>query len=144
MAPEHLLTFHLAGEPVGKGRPRFARATGRAFTPAATRSYESALRLAAQEAMLGRPLFEGPLAVSVLAVFPIPQSWSKKRKLAALAGTVRPTVKPDSDNLLKVLDACNEVVWRDDSQITDSAIAKRYGERPQFVVRVAPAVEVLL
>lgn len=133
-----VLTFHLAGEPVGKGRPRFAKATGHAFTPARTRSYEGALRLAAQAAMTGRPLFEGPLAVSVLAVFPVPRSWSKKRQTAALAGEVRPAVKPDIDNLLKVLDACNEVVWRDDVQITDAAIAKRYGAVPQLVIRVAP------
>jgi hypothetical protein len=37
-----------AGELHGKDGPRFVRATGVAFTSAATRSYEAALRYAAQ------------------------------------------------------------------------------------------------
>ena len=46
--------IRLSGEPKGKGRPRFVKQSGRAFTPSATRSYEAALRFAAQEAMARR------------------------------------------------------------------------------------------
>lgn len=126
----------LAGEPQGKGRPRFARATGHAFTPAATRKYESALRLAAQDAMNDEPPLEGPLTAVVVAIFPVPASWSNKKRQAALAGHVWPTTIPDADNLLKVLDACNEIVWRDDKQIVDARIVKRYGDRPRLIVEV--------
>jgi ParB-like chromosome segregation protein Spo0J len=35
-----VIAFHVPGEPVAKGRPRFVRATGRTFTPAKTASYE--------------------------------------------------------------------------------------------------------
>lgn len=132
----------LSGEPHGKGRPRFARSTGHAFTPAKTRAYESALRYAAQESMNGEPPLEGPLSVVVVAIFPVPSSWSAKKQRAALAGEIWPTVMPDADNLLKVLDACNEVVFRDDKQIIDARIVKRYGDRPRLVIEVREIVAV--
>lgn len=130
------VTIRLSGLPVGKGRPRFAKASGHAFTPARTRSYESALRLAGQDVMGEAAPMEGPLAVAVIAVFPVPASWPKKRRAAALAGEVWPTIMPDADNLLKVLDAFNEVVWRDDKQIAKAAIEKRYGAEPELVIRI--------
>ncbi|WP_082524133.1 RusA family crossover junction endodeoxyribonuclease [Methylobacterium sp. Leaf399] len=39
-------------------------------------------------------------------------------------------------NLLKVLDALNEVVWRDDKQIAKAAIEKRYGAKPELVIQI--------
>lgn len=130
------IVIELAGEPKGKGRPRFARVTGRAFTPAATRSYESALRYAAQMAMGDRPPIDDALAVSIDARFPVPVSWSKKKRDEALLGLVKPTVKPDIDNLLKVIDALNEVVWRDDKQVVYAAVRKSYSDRPCLKISV--------
>jgi hypothetical protein len=43
-----------AGSPKGKGRLRFSRRSGTAYTPAETRSYESRLKYAGQIAMDGR------------------------------------------------------------------------------------------
>lgn len=134
------IVIRLAGEPQGKGRPRFARATGRAFTPAATRSYESALRLAAQDAMGEHPPLEGPLFVTLTASMPIPASWSKKKQAAALAGGIWPETKPDADNLLKTIDALNEVVWRDDKQAVVATVVKIYSARPELRIVVRPAV----
>ena len=102
--------IHLSGEPIGKGRPRFQRATGRTFTPERTRQYEGVLRLAAQEEMGHRSPLDGPLRVELYATFAVPKSWSKKRREAALAQREWPTKKPDADNLLKVIDALNGVV----------------------------------
>lgn len=138
------ITIELSGEPRGKGRPRFVRATGIAFTPAETRKYESALRFAAQQEMATRSPLEGPLSVLVEAHFPIPQSWSRKKRDQALAGMVRPTTKPDADNLLKNLDSFNEVVFRDDKQIVDARISKFYSDRPRLVIRVEPIASSLV
>ena len=132
----------LLGEPQGKGRARIGRgAHGRpmAFTPAATRSYEGALRLAATAAMQGRVPLEGAVLLSMIATFPVPASWSKKRRAAALRGELLPTVKPDADNLLKCCDALNEVVWRDDKQIVQAIVQKRYGEQPGVVIEARAA-----
>ena len=130
------ITIELRGEPKGKGRPRFVRSTGRAFTPAATRSYESHLRLAAQDVMGARPPLEGPVSIDVVALMPIPKSWSKSRRAEAALQMHRPIKKPDADNLLKVIDALNEVVWRDDAQVVDAVIIKRYSDTPALKITV--------
>lgn len=130
------ILIRLAGEPKGKGRPRFVKQTGRAFTPAATRSYESALRFAAQEAMGDRAPLDGPLTIEIRAGFPIPASWSKNKRKAAALGHILPTGKPDADNLAKMLDALNEVVFRDDKQAVSVLIEKRYSETPDLCISV--------
>ena len=126
------------GPPVGKGRPRFVRATGHAFTPAKTANYEAILAARGMEAMVGpgwcKPL-EGPLALQVTAYMPIPRSWSQKKQSAALRGELRPG-KPDLDNILKTLDALNGIVWRDDAQIATANVSKRYDRRPRLEIAV--------
>ena len=130
------VVIELAGEPKGKGRPRFARRTGHAYTPAKTASYEACLRHEAALVMAGRPPLEGALRVQVGAYFGIPQSWSAKKRDAALAGTIRPAKRPDWENVAKMLDAFNGVVWRDDAQIVSGLIEKHYNDRPRLRIEV--------
>lgn len=134
-----MIVIELAGAPLGKGRPRFMRATGHAYTPEKTRNFESNLLLAAQDVMAGRVPMEGPLSVRVQAYLPIPKSWSKKKQAGALLGAIRPTSKPDWENLAKMLDAFNKIVWCDDSQVVDGFVCKRYSDRPRLRVEVEPA-----
>ncbi len=149
---EDAITFEVRGAPVAKGRARIGRmANGRpiAFTPAATRKFEAVVRLNAQQAMAERAPLDGPLSVSVLAVLPIPQSWSKKKQEAARSGEVRPTSRPDVDNYAKAaIDACNEVVFHDDAQVVDLSVRKVYGNVPLLRVVVegirAPLLNPLL
>lgn len=138
-----MIRIVLNGAPQGKGRPRFSRASGRAYTPAATSKYEAALHYAASAEMGDSPPLEGPLAVALSVYMPVPQSWSKKAKAAALAGETHPTGKPDLDNVMKMLDALNEVVWRDDAQIVEASIRKSYSDTPALVVEVRPVVDFL-
>ena len=135
----------LAGPPIGKGRPRFRYvppgASGRpgfvtVYSPKETKSYEDALKWMAKAAMRGRPLLEGPLAVRVFAMMPVPASWSNKARDAALSGLTFPAKKPDADNILKMLDALNETVWKDDAQIVRSLVVKEYAEQPGLIVEV--------
>lgn len=137
------VTVTLPGIPRGKGRPRFVRATGRTYTDAQTESYEGALKWAAKSQMHGNAPMEGPLAVTMIAEFAIPASWSKKRQSAAMAREVRPTGKPDADNLLKTLDALNEVVWKDDAQVVEAHISKHYGRNPGVTIIVSPVIPVV-
>jgi Holliday junction resolvase RusA-like endonuclease len=130
------VVIELAGEPKGKGRPRFSRKGGFAYTPQPTRNYEAALRYAGQIKMADAAPIEGALKVEVLAAFPVPQSWSKIKQARAYAGTLRPTGRPDLDNVLKMLDGLNGVVWRDDAQIVDARIVKRYSDRPRLRIEV--------
>jgi len=121
----------MAGQPVGKGRPRFTRA-GRIYTPAKTKEYEEKLRSAARAAMkeLDRDPTEMPCRVVILAQFEIPKSWPKYKKQAALTGegNYRPG-KPDIDNIAKAaLDAMNGIVFKDDALVYKIEVEKRYGQ----------------
>lgn len=129
----------------GRHRSRIAKARdGRAFianySDTATKSYEGDLRAAADDAMDGRRLLDGPVLVKILAIFPVPGSWSRRKRADAIEGLVRPTVKPDWDNIAKLTDALNGVVWADDKQVVTAAVRKVYGERPGLHIEVIPIV----
>ena len=121
-------TFIVYGQPQGKARPRFTR-TGRAYTPKKTADYEDEIRLMAKAAMgITEPL-ETPIAAYIYISMPVPQSYSKKRSKDCLDGFERPTKKPDLDNVAKAfLDACNGIVYKDDSQVVSLHVTKVYGD----------------
>lgn len=140
-----MITFVLHGTPAGWQRagvriikPRGKKAFATIYTPAETRAYEQALAKAAKVAMRGRPLFTGPLSLTVMAYMPVPKSWSKKDRDAALSGKIRPTVKPDWDNIGKMTDALKDVVWKDDTQVVDGMVVKFYDEKPRLYIKVEP------
>jgi Holliday junction resolvase RusA-like endonuclease len=131
------ICFKIPGPPKGKGRARFVKATGRAYTPADTASYENLVKVLAMQAMAGQPPLEGPVRVDLYASYPIAASWPKKKKADAAAGTWRCTVKPDIDNVLKaVWDAINGVVFKDDAQVVQVTAIKRFSETPGVAVFV--------
>lgn len=140
-AKQDVITIRLDGEPRGKGRPRFRVVTPHGkpsfvstYTDAATRDYESDLRVMAKSAMLGRQRLAGPVLVRVVAQMAIPQSWPIKKQRDAIAQRIRPTGKPDCDNILKVIDALNGVVWDDDSQVVSAFVSKVYSDTPALVI----------
>ena len=130
------ITFTVPGPVRGKGRPRFVRQTGRTYTDAETVAYENLIKEAARQAMGGRELLDGAVAIILRAVYQPPQSISAKKRAAMLSGDVRPTIKPDIDNILKTLDALNGIVWRDDKQVVQASISKVYAATPGLEVLV--------
>lgn len=131
-----MIQFDIEGEPVAKGRPRLGK-YGHAFTPEKTRRYEALVTATAKIAMIGKQKIRKPGAVRVdiLAIFPIPQSWSKKRRTAALQGVDHHISRPDIDNAAKsVLDGINGIVFEDDSQVIDLRARKTYGQEPKVRV----------
>jgi Holliday junction resolvase RusA-like endonuclease len=72
----------------------------------------------------GRGLFAGPVDVSIVAWFPMPTSWSmKKRRQHEGRWHIQ---KPDADNLAKaVLDSLQEH-WNDDCQVAILTVQKRW------------------
>ncbi|MCA6108149.1 RusA family crossover junction endodeoxyribonuclease [Bradyrhizobium cenepequi] len=142
--------IQLAGAPQGKGRARSflykKKKTGKLavghHTPEKTVTYEGMIRTKAMDVMAGRAPIVGPCEMKLRAVFPVPQSWSKKKRALALAGAIRPTKKPDIDNILKAWnDAFNTVVFVDDTQVVQGFYVKVYGEVPQVLVTVREIVE---
>lgn len=113
----------------GKDRPRITR-TGHAYTPEATKAYEERIRWAWRGATQGKlPPLEGPVAVTLKAYHPIPQSTPKAKRARMLSGELRPVVKPDVDNVVKIaLDALNGLAYIDDKQVVALAAEKHYTE----------------
>lgn len=130
-----MIVVELAGAPLGKERLRVRRATGTQYTPERTINYESRLALVAQEAMKGRPLLLGPIAIDLRIYMPIPVSRPKRWKAEALSGAQRPLTKPDWDNVAKILDGVNLVVWRDDAEVVEAHVYKYYSDRPRLTLK---------
>lgn len=135
------VSFVVPGEAVGKGRPRVTTIGGQArmFTPKKTANYETLIAMGAQQAMQGRDLITGPVLLEMKIFVSVAQSWSKKKTAAALAGDVMPTKKPDADNVLKAIcDGINGIVFKDDVQVVNVSMSKRFAETPGVSVRVVP------
>jgi len=140
---EPFVVVELLGHPRGKGRPRRDRLPNGGYvthTDAKTREFEGNLQVAASQAMRGQAPLAEPLRVVVEAAFPIPASWSGKRRGMALAGELAPAIKPDWNNLGGVTDALNGVVWVDDRQIVSGTVIKFYSDRPRLVISVWPQI----
>jgi Holliday junction resolvase RusA-like endonuclease len=137
-----MITFTIPGSPVGKGRPRFAKRGNfvQTYTPEKTASYESLVKLAADVAMAGAVPMDCAIICEIYIEITPPASWSKKRVQQALDGVVMPTVKPDLDNVGKlVLDACNGIVWVDDKQVVKLLVTKCYGMHNLVMVAAGAA-----
>jgi len=81
-----------------------------------------------------------PLDIRIIAYYPIPQSTSKKRHKEMLEHRIRPTVKPDLDNVAKLIyDALNGVAWHDDNAIVDTQVRKFYSDNPRVDVTIRTA-----
>lgn len=125
------IAFCISGTPTGKGRPRFNAATGRTYTPERTRSYEDWVRSCCMENCSGAFFPAGTaIKAELFAFFPVPVSDSRIKKRNKLLAVLKPTKKPDGDNLAKIIcDALNEIAYQDDSQITHLTVVKRFGAR---------------
>lgn len=140
--PRAPLRFHVPGEVRGKDDPRTRivegvnKATGKPFrfaqhyTDSKTRNVEAKIGQYAMEAK-GRARWDlvedRPLKMEIIAVFNIPPSWPKKKQAAAVGNWA--ACKPDGDNISKCVgDACRAVLYKDDKQIADTRIVKKYAE----------------
>ena len=137
-SPTNSVTIVLNGDPVAKGRPRFSRKSGATYTPVKTQRYEDRLAWAAQVVMRGLPLFDVALTVQIVVYKSVPDSWSIKKRTAAIAGATRPIGKPDVDNYAKCMDALNKIVWADDAQIVALHVFKHYSDRPRIEISITP------
>ena len=132
--------FVVPGEPIGKGRPRF-RQVGQytqTYSPKQTVNYESLVRLE-YHAQCGNHVFcqDAALGMRITAYKPIPQSTSKRKTLQMLDNVIRPTKKPDWDNIGKIVcDALNKTAFHDDAQIVDGSVIKCYSEQPRIEVEI--------
>ena len=134
-----MIEFTVLGDPQGKARPRVSTKNGkaRAYTPKKTADYEKLIRTSyALEAGERKPYSaDVPLCLHLFVECPIPKSTPKKKREQMLSGAIRPTKKPDADNVAKVvMDALNGVAYEDDKQIVFLTVQKRYADQPSVMV----------
>ena len=120
------MDFIVEGKPQGKQRPRFSRISKTVYTPTKTAKYEKRIAKAYTD-IGGKCIPDGCyVSVTVHAFFPVPKSYSRKKREDCLERILRPDKKPDMDNILKVvLDALNKVAYEDDKQVVE-LIGRKY------------------
>ncbi|MBP2657279.1 MAG: Endodeoxyribonuclease RusA [Firmicutes bacterium] len=134
-----MINFTVFGEAVAQGRPKFTTINGhaKAYDPAKSRSYKQIVRDEALKYKPSVPLQEA-IKLRVVIYKGIPKSFSQKRRILAIAGSIRPTTKPDVDNVVKgIKDALKSVIWRDDSQVVELAADKFYSETPRVEIEIS-------
>jgi len=134
-----MIKLIVEGEPTGKGRPRVTR--NGTYTPQKTKDYQNLVRWCYN---LGntKKLLTGAIECEIKAYYYIPKNTSKKKRKEMIEGTIRPTKKPDCDNVAKaILDALNGLAYKDDSQVARLVVEKYYGELPRVEVVIKELIE---
>ena len=73
----------------------------------------------------------------ITCYYGIPKSMSKSNREKVYHGKLRPTKKPDLDNIAKiVLDSLNGLAYKDDSQVVSLKIEKYYADKPLVKVEL--------
>lgn len=130
--------FEIEGKIKGKGRPRFSHYGKfvKAYTPEDTVSYENLIKLQFRLSC-GEWYSELPLKMKITAIHSVTNSTSKKNKARMLNGELKPTKKPDADNIIKIIcDALNKIAYKDDTQIVELDFKKVYGDMEKVVVEI--------
>lgn len=133
-----MIRFTVHGEPVAAARAKYTNQRGRvwAYDPQKSRNYKQYVRVIAKLAGINEPKL-GPIKLSVQFYRSIPQTWTKKKQKLAADGTLKPTTKPDLDNLIKaVQDALNGIAYADDRQIIEMHISKHYSTEPRVEIAI--------
>ena len=130
------LRFTVPGTLDGKqraGRRTLYSGQVRSFNPHKTERLEKLIRQHAMLEMRGKKMMVGPLSMTVNVKRVYPRSWSKAKRAKVLFITG----KPDADNQLKLVgDACNNTVFKDDSQIACIALTRVYGASDEFEIAI--------
>lgn len=136
--------FELSGPPRGKaaksttiGWTADRKPYVKVYVDGDTQNYMDAIGWAAKGAMKGRAPTRNPVCIVLHAFFTIPKSWNRRDRDDALLGVIRPTGKPDWDNIAKgACDGMTGVVWEDDAPIVDGRVIKLYSDDPALRVEV--------
>lgn len=94
-----------------------------------TAEWRATVALAGNEAMIGRPLFEGPLAVRFDFCRGRPKGHYRKNGTLKPKAPQYPTSAPDCTKTVRSTeDALKGIAWRDDAQIVMQLATKVYAE----------------
>lgn len=128
--------FVVPGKPLGKQRPRVLK-NGITYTPQQTVNYEAFVKKLYWDKYHQEKPFDGPVRLRIMAFLPVPESASQAKKAAMLRNDIRPTKRPDWDNIGKIItDALNGLAYSDDKQIVSCLVEKYYSGIPRVEVEI--------
>jgi Holliday junction resolvase RusA-like endonuclease len=133
-----VISFIVYGQPVAQGRPKASTRGGfvKMYDPEKSRNYKEFVYSEAVKVKPAVPA-EGEIMAEITAYFEIPKSKSNKFREQALDGNINPTKKPDADNIAKIiLDSCNGILYKDDSQVVNLVVRKEYSVQPRVEVEL--------
>ena len=137
-----MIEFKVEGKAVPQPRPRVVRMRNgqtRAYNSEKSVVYKRIVKAAALSELNKQRLTmtDRPLAMRLTFVFTPPKSYTKKKLEAVKSGELRYTKHKDLDNLAKsVMDALNNVVYKDDSQIVTLCANKEYGHTDHVLITI--------
>lgn len=124
----------IPGKPMGKQRPRIGKFG--VYAPKETVSYENLVKVLFVD-KYGQPALTGCIRAFIDVYYEISKSTSKKKTEAMLGGEILPDKKPDCDNIAKIiLDSLNAIAYKDDKQVVELVVTKKYAESPCVNVRL--------
>lgn len=130
------VSFVIPMKPSGKERPRLAN--GVVYTPAKTKAYENFIKGCYIEQCGDVSFGDRSIRMNITAYVPVLTKFRKTEKIAALNGELKPTAKPDADNILKaILDALNELAYDDDRYIYQISVERIYSDDPRTEVTIS-------
>lgn len=134
-----MIQFTIPGATQAQERPKFSRVGEgvKAVDPPKSRAYKELVKLVAWQNKPQEPL-QGALKLEVDVYLMPPKKYHTKPKQALIAsGELRPTTKPDTDNLVKgIKDGMSKIIWVDDAQIVELVVRKFYDMQPRAEVKV--------
>jgi Holliday junction resolvase RusA-like endonuclease len=116
-----MISIFLPMKPKEKGRPRFSSLTKTPYTPPTTKRAENAIAYMVKVYMRENEIQITDRPVTMIVTFFYKANTKKELHRYR-------SKRPDLDNLCKCLmDACNGIVYMDDSQIVELVARKMYG-----------------
>lgn len=134
----NVLKIEIPGDVQAQQRPKFSRYGNNVSVrdPKESKDYKSFVRLVASQ-VAPDTLITEEIRLRIDVYRKIPKSFSKKKHQQAVDGELRPTTKPDVDNLAKgIKDGLSKVIWHDDSQVTELFVRKWYSDNPRAEVTI--------
>lgn len=132
------IKFAIVGPVQAQQRPRFSRQNGHVHTydDKKSRTYKAHVQKCAAR-YAPEQLIDSAIELHIDVFHKLQQSGSKQLKADKLAHRVRPTVKPDLDNLAKgIKDALTGMIWRDDAQVVSLTVRKFYAVDPRAEITI--------
>lgn len=132
------IKFTIDGPVQAQQRPRFARKGRHVHTYDAkeSRTYKAHVQKCAAP-YAPEQLIDSAIELHIDIYHKLQKTGSKQLKADKLAHRIRPTVKPDLDNLAKgIKDALTGMMWKDDALIVDLVVRKFYAVEPYAVVTI--------